>query len=84
MQKAETQTKPFSSFTHHQKLGIVMAAAAAAFFSPLTSSVYLPALPAIAKEFGVSYSAINLTVTTYMVSQHYILDDFKCNLLTNR
>ncbi|KAF5851545.1 hypothetical protein GGP41_004408 [Bipolaris sorokiniana] len=66
MSKVETRSKPFSIFTHRQKLGIVMAAATAAFFSPLTASVYLPALPAIAKEFGVSYSAINLTVTTYM------------------
>ncbi|USP72758.1 hypothetical protein yc1106_00032 [Curvularia clavata] len=69
MQKVETQTKSFSIFTHGQKVGIVMAAAAAAFFSPLTASVYLPALPAIAKEFNVSYSAINLTVTTYMIFQ---------------
>ncbi|KAJ1556434.1 hypothetical protein HK405_006865, partial [Cladochytrium tenue] len=34
-----------------------------------TAQVYLPALPAIASELGVSNSAINLTVTTYMVFQ---------------
>lgn len=73
MSKVETQSRPFSIFTHRQKLGIVMASATAAFFSPLTASVYLPALPAIAKEFKVSYSAINLTVTTYMVSQPLML-----------
>jgi predicted MFS family arabinose efflux permease len=84
MSKVETQTKPFSIFTHAQKLGIVMAAAVAAFFSPLTASVYLPALPAIAKDFGVSYSAINLTVTTYMVSYHYTLDSPQFGLLTER
>ncbi|KAH7014217.1 major facilitator superfamily domain-containing protein [Microdochium trichocladiopsis] len=46
-----------------------MAAATAAFFSPLTASVYLPALPTVAKDFGVSLTDINLTVTTYMIFQ---------------
>lgn len=72
IQKVESQAKSFSIFSHGQKVGIVLAAAAAAFFSPLTASVYLPALPTIANDFGVSDSAINLTVTTYMVSQHYL------------
>ncbi|KAJ5021192.1 major facilitator superfamily domain-containing protein [Bipolaris maydis] len=83
--KVETQSKPFSIFTHRQKLGIVMASAAAAFFSPLTASVYLPALPAIAKDFGVSYSAINLTVTTYMVSTGLLCSKIHTSpLLTHR
>ena len=68
VQKDEPNSQPFSVFTHSQKRGIVIAAAAGAVFSPLTAQIYLPALPTIAKDLGVTFSEINLTVTTYMVS----------------
>lgn len=48
---------------------IVLAAALAAFFSPLTGQIYFPALNVIAKEFNVTASQINLTVSTYMIFQ---------------
>lgn len=60
---------PYSSFTVGEKRMIVLAAAMCAFFSPLTGQIYFPALNVIAKEFNVSASQINLTVTTYMVFQ---------------
>lgn len=60
---------PYSSFTSGEKRMIVLAAAMAAFFSPLTGQIYFPALNVIAKEFNVSASQINLTVTTYMIFQ---------------
>lgn len=60
---------PYSSFTAWEKRMIVLAAAMAAFFSPLTGQIYFPALNVIAKDFNVSASQINLTVTTYMVFQ---------------
>lgn len=48
---------------------IVFGATMAAFFSPLTGQIYFPALNVIARDFNVSASQINLTVTTYMVFQ---------------
>lgn len=60
---------PYSSFTSGEKRMIVLAAALAAFFSPLTGQIYFPALNVIAKDLNVSASQINLTVTTYMIFQ---------------
>ncbi|KAH8777736.1 major facilitator superfamily domain-containing protein [Diaporthe sp. PMI_573] len=60
---------PYSSFTSGQKRMIVLAAALASFFSPLTGQIYFPALNVIAKEFDVTASQVNLTVSTYMIFQ---------------
>jgi MFS family permease len=38
-----------------------------AMISPLSSTVFLPAIPSIAKDMDVSISLVNLTVTTYLV-----------------
>ena len=48
---------------------IMTIAATAAFFSPTTAQIYLPALNTLAETFNVFISQINLTVTTYMVLQ---------------
>ena len=61
--------KDYSIFTPWQKRFIVFAATMGAFFSPFTAQIYFPALNNIAKDLGVSNSQINLTITTYMVSQ---------------
>ena len=37
--------------------------------SPLTASIYLPAIPTLSHVFGKSTELINLTVTLYMVFQ---------------
>lgn len=67
---APTQTgPPYSVFTTWQKRAIALGAALAAFFSPLTAMVFLPALTAIAGDLGVTISEVNLTITTYMVFQ---------------
>lgn len=57
----------YSIFTTWEKRSIVLGAAAAAFFSPLTAQIYLPALNLLAVDFSISESQANLTVTTYMV-----------------
>jgi hypothetical protein len=63
-----TEQRDFSVFTVGQKRAIVATGSLAAFFSPLSSSIYFPALETISHELGVSISKINLTVTTYLVS----------------
>ncbi|OIW32638.1 MFS general substrate transporter [Coniochaeta ligniaria NRRL 30616] len=60
---------PYSIYTLWEKRWIVLAASLSAFFSPLTAQIYLPALPTLSKDFNVSNSQINLTVTTYMIFQ---------------
>jgi multidrug resistance protein len=60
---------PYTSFGPRMKLFIVVMAAWAAFFSPLSGNIYYPALNQLAGEFDVSSSQINLTLTVYMIMQ---------------
>ena len=65
--RAPPGTEPYSVFTPTQKRLIILTAALASSFSPLSANIYYPALNSIAKDLGVSPSRINLTITTYMV-----------------
>ena len=58
----------FSVYSARQKKVIIVTGSFAAFFSPVSSNIYFPALITIAKDLHVSLSQINLTVTTYQVS----------------
>ncbi|KAJ5818044.1 hypothetical protein N7474_003635 [Penicillium riverlandense] len=59
----------YSVFTVGQKRAIVTMGSLAAFFSPLSSSIYLPALDTISHSLNISISQVNLTVTTYLILQ---------------
>ena len=77
VQNAERQPENFSVFTKAEKRAMVAVGSLAAFFSPLSSSIYFPALDTIATALDVSTSKINITVTTYMVrAQLYFQLDF--------
>ena len=58
----------YSSFSNRQKKYIIVTAALASTFSPISANIYFPALNSVAKDLHVSASLINLTVTTYLVS----------------
>lgn len=58
-----------SVFTKGQKRFIVVMASFGGFFSPVSASIYLPALNALAKDLGVTSTLINLTLTSYMVCE---------------
>jgi MFS family permease len=60
--------KPYSVFTPNEKRIIVICAGLCSFFSPTSSNIYFPSLDAIATDLHVSYSLVNLTITTYMVT----------------
>ncbi|KAK7750629.1 hypothetical protein SLS62_007476 [Diatrype stigma] len=62
-------TEVYSVFSPRRKKFIVLTASTAAFFSPLSSNIYLPALNILARDLSVSDSQINLTVTTYLIFQ---------------
>ncbi|KAL2041487.1 hypothetical protein N7G274_005869 [Stereocaulon virgatum] len=59
----------YSVFTTWQKKGIVLAVSIAAVFSPMSTTIYLPALNQIASDLHVTSSQINLTVTTFLILQ---------------
>jgi len=63
IQEEHKQHSPYSHFTPLTKHKILIIATIAGLISPLTSQIYYPALVTIAKEFKVTVSEINLTVT---------------------
>lgn len=69
-----SSTERYSVFSTTQKRLIILAAALASAFSPLSANIYYPALNSIAKELHVSPSKINLTITTYMVCYAAVIE----------
>ncbi|KAH6871770.1 major facilitator superfamily domain-containing protein [Thelonectria olida] len=49
--------------------GIIVLVSFLAIISPLSSSIYFPALTSIADDLNVSISLVNLTITTYLIFQ---------------
>ncbi|KAF2877427.1 major facilitator superfamily domain-containing protein [Massariosphaeria phaeospora] len=62
-------TPPYSVFSKRKKHLIVVLAACGGFFSPLSANIYFPALTTLARDYGVSSTLINLTLTSYMIFQ---------------
>lgn len=60
---------PYSIYSQFEKRMIVLAVSLAAFFSPVTAQIYLPALNVLAADFHISATQVNLTMTTYMILQ---------------
>ncbi|AEO69113.1 b678dddd-d512-439b-891c-5d6061285b37 [Thermothielavioides terrestris] len=60
---------PHTIFTTWEKRFIVFVASAAGFFSPISANIYFPALNSLSRDYGVSATLINLTVTVYMIFQ---------------
>ena len=61
---------PFSIFSDREKTAIAILVSFMAMISPISASIYLPAIPEISKDLKVSVSLVNLTITTYMVCTH--------------
>lgn len=61
-------SKPYSVFTHGEKRLIIFCAGVCSFLSPISAQIYFPALNQISADLGVSYDLVNLTITTYLVS----------------
>lgn len=57
----------YSVLPNGEKTFVIMAGSFAALISPLSSSIYLPALDSLARDMDASVSLINLTITTYLV-----------------
>jgi hypothetical protein len=63
-----SQEQPHSIFPKWQRVTYVYIASLAAFSSPVSSNIYLPAMLSLATELRVSLTKISLTITMYMVS----------------
>ncbi|KAJ7504883.1 major facilitator superfamily domain-containing protein [Mycena galericulata] len=61
--------EPYSIFTAREKWFIVSLIAFGGLLSPLSGSIYFPAIPTLAVAFNKSIELINLTVTLNMVFQ---------------
>lgn len=58
----------FSTWSHRQKVALVVMVSCFSFFSPLSANIYYPIFNTLSQHYHVSNTLINLTVTTYMVS----------------
>ena len=69
---AATATAPveplYSVLTPRQKQVTVMIVSFVALISPLSGNIYYPAIPALTREYHVSTTLIQLTITLYQVS----------------
>jgi hypothetical protein len=66
-QAAGNADAPFSIFSLAQKRLIVFIVALTTLLPPLTASIFYPVIPLLAREFHVSITDINLTITIYLV-----------------
>ena len=60
---------PYTVFSKRQKILLIVTGTFAAFFSPLSTTTYYPALDTLARDLNVSSSLINLTITSYLIFQ---------------
>ncbi|KAK6333896.1 hypothetical protein TWF730_004079 [Orbilia blumenaviensis] len=67
--RGDVVEKPYSVFTLPQKKWIAFLLTLSAFFSPFSSTVYLPALLPIQQELGITTTQVNLSLTTYLIFQ---------------
>ncbi len=63
---------PYSVFPKRQRTLYVYIASLAAFSSPVSSSIYYPAMLTLAQDLNTSLTNISLTITTYLV-RHFAL-----------
>ena len=63
------EESPYTILGSKEKIFTIILASSAAFISPVSSSIYLPALNALAKDLNVTSSTINITITVYTFIQ---------------
>jgi hypothetical protein len=66
-EEIEPPEPPYSVFPKWQRVVYVYVASLAAFASPVSSSIYYPAMLTLARDLDTSLTNISLTITTYLV-----------------
>jgi hypothetical protein len=64
---SEPPEPPYSVFSKRQRVVFAYIASLAAFASPVSSSIYYPAMLTLAKDLNTSLTNISLAITTYLV-----------------
>lgn len=59
---------PYTAFSPWRRRFILGVITVAGFFGPLAGGIYLPALPVLEHEFQASATAINITVSVFMLT----------------
>lgn len=67
-QSVSQSSGPYTAFPLYRQKLILGLVTAAGFLGPLAGGIYLPALPVLEQEFRVSSTAINATVSVFMVT----------------
>ncbi|OCF45038.1 hypothetical protein I317_01089 [Kwoniella heveanensis CBS 569] len=62
-------SRPYSSFSKSTKIMIVALGGLAGAFSPISSNIFVPAIPTLSNAFHKSESAISQAVTIYLIFQ---------------
>jgi len=73
-QQTEAQEEiqpPYTILTEKGKIFTIMMASFAAFISPVSGSIYYPALNSLSRDLHVSISTMNLTITVYLVASTF-------------
>ncbi|ORY88407.1 major facilitator superfamily domain-containing protein [Leucosporidium creatinivorum] len=63
------ESPPYTIWSRQAQWAIVSLLMTASLFSPLSANSYIPAIPLVADELGVSTQAVNLSVTLFLVFQ---------------
>lgn len=61
----------YCAFSEKEKIRSVAVASMVTFLSPISGSIYYPALQSLSQDLGVSINTIYLTITVYMVRFPY-------------
>ncbi|KAE8387453.1 major facilitator superfamily domain-containing protein [Aspergillus alliaceus] len=60
---------PYTVLSEKDKISTILIASFAGFLSPISASIYFPALNTLADHLNVSATEINLSITVYMIFQ---------------
>ncbi|KAI1081394.1 putative MFS transporter [Whalleya microplaca] len=60
---------PYSALSEPLKISIILISSFAAIISPISGSIYFPALNSLAHDLNVPVSLVTLTITTYLIFQ---------------
>lgn len=65
--KPQPPPPPYSAFPARRRRLILTLVTAAGFLGPLSGTIYLPAIPSLARDLGISVVAVDATVSVFMV-----------------
>lgn len=66
------ETRPYSAFTKRQKWSLCALASLAAIFGPISSNIFVPAIPQVGTSFGISTQRVDLALTIYLYVYHIV------------